>query len=168
MKHYLSILVAVFLLSSSYGYAVQPSDRPVGPPGNGNGSTFEDYIKQFDYADRKLMKCDTDCIIEGICAGTVQLVDIRFPEEREAWQINFGDHIPLPELPNRLRELDDEKIIVTICPHSARSNLARAYLVSAGFDPDRTKFATEGLLGLEEYLRGDNAKNFVNECLNNQ
>jgi len=166
MKHYFSVLFAVFLLSSSYGYAVQPTDRPIGPPGGGNGSTFENYISQFDYADRKLMKCDTDCIIEGICAGTVQLVDIRFQEEREAWQMNFGDHIPLPELPNRLRELDDEKIIVTICPHSARSNLARAYLVSAGFDPDRTKFATEGLLGLGEYLRGDNAKDFVNRCLN--
>ncbi|MGD8634476.1 MAG: rhodanese-like domain-containing protein [Anaerolineales bacterium] len=166
MKRCFSVLFAVFLLSSSYGHADQPSDRPVGPPGDGNGSGFDEYISQFDYADRKLMKCDSDCIIEGICAGTMQLVDIRFPEEREAWQINFGDHIPLPELPNRLRELDPSKVIVTICPHSARSNLARAYLVSAGFDPDTTKFATEGLLGLEEALRGDNARDFVNECLN--
>jgi rhodanese-related sulfurtransferase len=114
------------------------------------------------------MKCDTNCIIEGICAGTVQLVDIRFKEEPETWQMNFGIQIPLPELPDRLRELNDEKIIVTICPHAARSNLARAYLVSEGFDPDRTKFATEGLLGLGEYLRGDKARDFANQCLNNQ
>jgi len=46
MKHYFSVLFAVFLLSSSYGYAVQPTDRPIGPPGGGNGSTFENYISQ--------------------------------------------------------------------------------------------------------------------------
>ena len=160
MKRFLSILVTVFLLSPTYGYAVQPDDRPVGPPG---GGTFEEYISAFDYADRKIMKCDTACIIAGLLDGTVQLVDIRFQEEHAAWQMNFGSQIPLPELPFRLNELDPSKIIVTACPHAARSNLARAYLVSKGFDPARVKFATEGFLGLVEYLRGDKAKDFVEQ-----
>jgi rhodanese-related sulfurtransferase len=163
MKHFISILLTVFLLSPSFGYAVQPDDRPVGPPGNGSGVSFEDYISTFGYEDRKIMKCDTACIIAGLLDGTVQLVDIRFQEEQDTWQMNFGIKIPLPELPYRLGELDTTKVIVTACPHAARSNLARAYLVSAGFDPARVKFATEGFVGLVEYLRGDKARDFITQ-----
>ena len=109
------------------------------------------------------MKCDTACIIAGLLDGTVQLVDIRFQEEQDTWQMNFGIKIPLPELPYRLGELDTTKIIVTACPHADRSNLARAYLVSAGFDPARVKYATEGFAGLADYLRGDKARDFITQ-----
>jgi len=75
--------------------------------------------------------------------------------------MNFGDHIPLPDLPSRLYELDASKIIVTACPHKDRAILARTYLVSKGFDPAMVKYYTEGLVGLVEYLRGDTAKDFI-------
>ena len=85
------------------------------------------------------------------------LVDIRFKEEHAAWHMDFGLHIPLNELPKRLKELDRTKSIVTACPHKDRSALAMAYLKTQGFD---VKYLEDGLLGLAELLRGDKARDF--------
>jgi rhodanese-related sulfurtransferase len=49
------------------------------------------------------------------------------------------------------------KIIVTICPHYDRAEIARTYLTSKGF---RSKYLVNGAVGLTEYLRGDKARDF--------
>jgi rhodanese-related sulfurtransferase len=88
------------------------------------------------------------------------LVDIRFPEETKAWKMGFGLFIPLNELPKRLAELPKDKIIVTACPHKDRSAIAMTYLRTKGY---KAKYLTDGLIGLAENLRGDNAKDFLED-----
>jgi len=88
------------------------------------------------------------------------LVDIRFPEETKAWKMGFGLFIPLNELPRRFRELPKDKIIVTACPHKDRSAIAMAYLRTKGYNE---RYLTDGLSGLAENLRGDNAKEFLED-----
>ncbi|MDX2440396.1 MAG: rhodanese-like domain-containing protein, partial [Desulfobacterales bacterium] len=61
--------------------------------------------------------------------------------------------------PKRLDELDKNKIIVTACPHKDRATIAMVYLRSKGI---QAKYLTDGLIGLAENLRGDNAKDFIN------
>ena len=61
------------------------------------------------------------------------LVDIRFPDEQQAWGTSFALKIPLNELPDRLNELPKDKIIVTACPHIDRSNIAMVYLRTQGY-----------------------------------
>ena len=62
-------------------------------------------------------------------------------------------------IPNRLKELDKSKIIVTVCPHYDRAEIARTFLTLKGYE---SKYLVEGLLGLADYLRGYRAKDFVN------
>ena len=122
--------------------------------------SFEKYISNFDYKARVDMKIDTAELVKGIKEGKIQLIDIRFKEEYEAWRMGFAINIPLNELPARIGELAKDKIIVTACPHMDRSILAMAYLRTKGFN---SKYMPGGLLGLAEYLRGDKAREFIQQ-----
>jgi len=122
--------------------------------------TFENYLKRFDYQERKEMKIGISEMLQLYKQGKVQIIDVRFPEEYQAYSFGFIKHIPLNELPDRLKELDKTRIIVTVCPHYDRAEIARTFLTLKGY---RSKYLTDGLLGLAEYLRGDKAKDFINE-----
>ena len=116
--------------------------------------TLEQYLRDFDYAERRDMKIGSKEFLKLLKEKKAVLVDIRFHEEFAAWRMGFGLHIPLNELPKRLKELDQTKLVVTACPHKDRSALAMAYLKTRGFD---VKYLEDGLLGLAELLRGDKA-----------
>ncbi len=87
--------------------------------------------------------------------GEAELVDIRIPMETAVWQLNFGLKIPANELPERLNELPKDKLIVVACPMTDRSNMARSYLVTKGYN---VKYLQGGLLGLMDKLKGGKAK----------
>lgn len=92
--------------------------------------------------------------------GKAVLVDIRFPEEFSAWHIAGSINIPLNELPKRLGELPKDRLIITACPHNDRSNMARIYLTLNGY---QAKYLNDGLLKVADFLRGDNAKEYMDE-----
>lgn len=119
-------------------------------------------LSSFDYEERMDMKATSREVIQWLIEDKAVLVDIRFKEEQALWGVDFAKKIPLAELPSRLKELPKDKIIVTACPYNDRANLARVYLVSQGYN---AKYLTDGLRGLAELLRGDNAKT-VYEALN--
>ena len=118
-------------------------------------TTFEDYIKNFDYPSVPAMKITSEEVIEKLPEGNMQLIDIRFKEEYAMWHTGIAKNIPLNELPDRLDELDAGKLIVTACPHNIRANIAMHYLVTKGF---QVKFLTDGLTGLNANLLGGNAR----------
>ena len=120
---------------------------------------LEEYIASFDYAARKEMKMNSMGLIKLLKQGKAQLIDIRFSEEYSAWKVGPSKNIPLNELPKRLSEIDKSKIIVTACPHKDRATIAMVYLRSKGI---KAKYLTDGLIGLAENLRGDNAQEFIN------
>ncbi|RLC17233.1 MAG: rhodanese-like domain-containing protein [Deltaproteobacteria bacterium] len=121
--------------------------------------SLEGYLSEFDYQARKDMKIDSKSLVKGLMEVKIQLIDIRFQEEFEAWRMGSAINIPLNELPGRLDQLQKDKIIVTACPHKDRAILAMAYLRTKGF---RSKYLVDGLVGLAEHLRGDKARDFVN------
>jgi len=104
------------------------------------------------------MKIDIPTLLNALHEGNVEIIDIRFPEEVAAWSMGFTKSIPLNELPDRLDELDKSKLIVTVCPHADRAAIARHYLTLQGFN---SKYLVEGLMGLADHLRGDRAKEFI-------
>jgi len=119
---------------------------------------FEEYLYRFNYQSRKDMKIQTKEMLELVSSGQAQLIDIRFKEEYEAWSVAKSKNIPLNELPNRLDELDKNKLIITACPHNDRSNMARLFLALKGFN---ARYLTDGLLSTMDFLRGDNARDFI-------
>ena len=128
--------------------------------GNAQKLTLEDYISGYDYEARMEMKIQSRQLIELIKTNRAQLVDIRFEEEYKAWNMPFAISIPLPDLPKNLDKLDKDKIIVTACPHKDRAIIAMTYLKTKGY---KVKYLTDGLLGLANNLRGDNARHFINK-----
>lgn len=123
-----------------------------------NDQQLETYISNFNYEARKEMKMDSKGLLKLLMEGKAQLIDIRFQEEHTAWNVGYSKNIPLNELPKRLNEIDKNKIIVTACPHKDRAIIAMTYLRSKGI---QAKYLTDGLIGLAENLRGDNAEEFV-------
>ena len=123
-----------------------------------NDKELEKYISTFDYEARIEMKINSKWLIALLEEEEAQLIDIRFPEEYAAWKVGPSINIPLNELPHRLREVDKTKTVVMACPHKDRAILAMVYLRSKGI---KAKYLTDGLIGLAENLRGDNAKRFM-------
>jgi rhodanese-related sulfurtransferase len=145
MKTFLAMLFALLMITPAY---------------SGESLSFENYLKAFDYQERRNMKIGIQEMLHLYKQGRVQIIDIRFREEHQVYSFGFIKHIPLNELPDRLKELDRSKIIVTVCPHYDRAELARIFLTLKGY---QSKYLVEGLLGLADYLRGDRAKDFINE-----
>jgi len=123
-------------------------------------SSFETYLNNFTYEERKDMKINSVELSVMLEEGEAQLIDIRFKEEFEAWHMKSAVNIPLNELPKRLDELDRSKLIVTACPHKDRAIMARTFLKLKGF---RSRYLVDGLIGLADYWRGDSAKEFIDE-----
>jgi rhodanese-related sulfurtransferase len=122
--------------------------------------SYDSYLNSFTYEERKDMKIRAVELSVMIEEGSAQLIDIRFKEEYEAWHMPYAINIPINELPKRLNELDKSKLIVTACPHKDRAIMARTYLKLKGYN---TRYLVDGLIGLAEFLRGDNAKEFIEE-----
>lgn len=122
--------------------------------------SFEEYLSKFDYKEREEMKIKTPEMLALVEEGKAILVDIRFKEEFEAWHIGASINIPLNELPKRINELPKDKLIITACPHNDRSNMARIYLTLNGYN---AKYLNDGLLKAADFLRGNNAKEFMDE-----
>ena len=127
-------------------------------------NNLEKYLLNFNYDKRIEMKIKSTQLIKLLKQNKAVLIDIRFKEEFATWRMNIAKNIPLNELPKRLKELDKNKIIVTACPHKDRAIMGMLYLKSKGY---KAKYLRDGLIGLFENLRGDNAKNFI-RSLNNK
>ncbi len=143
MKKIIFPLLVLLLLSST----VLASD-----------TLLEEYVKGYNYDARLEMKVSSKKLLDLLEDGKAVLVDIRFKEEQEAWGPSFALKIPMNELPARLNELPKDKIIVTACPHKDRAIIAMTYLRSKGIP---ARYLTDGLLGLVENLRGDDALYFL-------
>jgi len=95
---------------------------------------FSQYLRDFDYDERKAMKIQLPELLKLYQQGKVQIIDIRFNEEYEAWSVGIGQHIPLNELPDRYNELPKDKEIAVFCPGKIRAGLAYAFLRTKGFE----------------------------------
>jgi rhodanese-related sulfurtransferase len=73
-----------------------------------------------------------------------QLVDVRADHEWEAGRIAGATHVSLPELPERLGEIDKEQPVVVYCRGGNRSSMATAALTDAGYDAVKL---SEGIVG---------------------
>jgi rhodanese-related sulfurtransferase len=73
-----------------------------------------------------------------------QLVDVRADHEWEAGRIASATHVPLPELPQRIEEIDKDRPVIVYCRGGNRSSMATAALNDAGYDAAKL---SEGIVG---------------------
>jgi rhodanese-related sulfurtransferase len=73
-----------------------------------------------------------------------QLIDVRADHEWEVGRIAGATHVPLPELPQRLGEIDKDRPVVLYCRGGNRSSMAAEALTDAGYDAVKL---SEGIVG---------------------
>jgi rhodanese-related sulfurtransferase len=73
-----------------------------------------------------------------------QLLDVRADHEWEAGRIAGAAHVPLPELPQRLGEIDKDRPVVVYCRGGNRSSMATEALTDAGYEAVKL---SEGIVG---------------------
>jgi len=126
---------------------------------------FEEYIKSIDYKSIANMKISSDELLQMMTnKESIQIIDVRFKEEVDLWNFPYFKHISINELPDRLNELDKNSLIVTVCPHNVRSNIAMHYLMTKGYN---VKFLTDGLTNMINKLLGGSAKNIYKAIKSN-
>ena len=125
---------------------------------NAQELNLEEYLLNYDYESRIEMKMHSKNLIELLKDNEAQLIDIRFKEEFQSWNMPIAINIPLADLPKNLDKLDKTKLIVTACPHKDRAIIAMIYLKTKGYE---VKYLTDGLLGLAGNSRGDDAYYFI-------
>lgn len=72
------------------------------------------------------------------------VLDVRSPEEHEAWRIPGATNVPVDDLADRFEELPRDREIVVHCAGGTRSRQAAELLERAGFD---VADLTEGIAG---------------------
>jgi rhodanese-related sulfurtransferase len=70
----------------------------------------------------------------------VWLLDVRENDEVATASVDFGRHVPMASVPQRLAELPKDKTIVVMCHHGSRSERVTRYLRENGF-PNATNLA---------------------------
>jgi adenylyltransferase/sulfurtransferase len=74
---------------------------------------------------------------EKMDAGVdIELIDVRQPDEYQKAKIEGAKLIPLPEIIQRMNEIDNSKPIVIHCKMGGRSAKAIEFLQAAGFEGD--------------------------------
>jgi rhodanese-related sulfurtransferase len=76
-----------------------------------------------------------------------QVIDVRADHEWEVGRIAGATHVPLPELPQRLGEIDKDRPVVVYCRGGNRSTMATDALAEAGYDAAKL---SEGIVGWSE------------------
>jgi len=75
--------------------------------------------------------------VKNRCGGagkrTCQVIDVRERAEWHTGHIPKANHIPLGELPMRLRELDAKLLTIVVCQSGGRSARACEYLSQQGY-----------------------------------
>jgi glyoxylase-like metal-dependent hydrolase (beta-lactamase superfamily II)/rhodanese-related sulfurtransferase len=74
------------------------------------------------------------------------ILDVRTPEEYEAWRISYDKHlesslVPLDRLSfdESIRNIPKDKEVITVCSHGMRSRMAAEYLTQLGYNAKSIK-----------------------------
>src|SRR5437763_16584167 len=86
-------------------------------------------------------------VAELLRDGSVQLVDVREPYEREAGHVAGSRHVPLAELTAAAASIDPARPVVFVCRVGARSSMAAWSFARAGYDSHNV---SGGVLGWVE------------------
>ncbi len=83
---------------------------------------------------RQVSQIDVTALDSRRRASSVQLIDVRSPDEWAAGHLPGAVHIPLAALPDRITEIDAGKPIVVHCQGGGRSAIAASFLRAQGIE----------------------------------
>lgn len=90
--------------------------------------------KQFFTPVQSMSAADVREYLSDKTLQEVTILDVRQPGEYEAGHIPGAKLVPLPELTDRLEEIDPSKPVVVYCAIGGRSRVASQTLSGKGYD----------------------------------
>lgn len=123
----------------------------------------KDPVNMLGYVALNVMEGHSEMVqwydLQGLLAEGRQLLDVRGPEEYATGHIKGGVNLPLPELRQRLSELDKEQSYIVSCASGQRSYIAERLLKQSGFKVKNL----DGAFGLYSQVRPENVVKGVEE-----
>jgi len=81
-----------------------------------------------------VMELDVQALKASLDAGErPRVIDVREAWELDISKVDFAEHIPMGQIPDRLAELDPEAPLVIMCRSGGRSLQVARFLESHGF-----------------------------------
>ena len=71
---------------------------------------------------------------KSLVKNGAQIIDVRTPQEFKGGHLKKSINIPLQSLSAKLKSLDQNKAIITVCASGIRSSNAKGILKSNGFE----------------------------------
>lgn len=69
-----------------------------------------------------------------LVSNGAQIIDVRTPQEYKGGHLKKSINVPLQSLSAKLKSLDKNKAIITVCASGMRSSNAKGILKSNGFE----------------------------------
>jgi rhodanese-related sulfurtransferase len=79
------------------------------------------------------LETTVEAVVADLADGSIQLIDVREPDEWLEGRIAGSMLIPMSELGERVLDIDPARPVVTVCRVGARSYYVAEALLEAGF-----------------------------------
>ncbi|MBN2259885.1 MAG: hypothetical protein JW702_05050 [Clostridiales bacterium] len=89
---------------------------------------------RLDYFGESRHKINIDQAMKQYQMGEAVILDVRTSEELDYIRFGFARHIPLHELPDRMDEIDRDKMIIVFCTSANRSAIIYTYLKTKDYN----------------------------------
>ena len=114
---------------------------------------INEFVKNFKMcASSTSPKISYEDFKEAYEKGEAILVDVREEYERDLVSVNIAQHIPMSKLYEDHTNLDKSKMIVTMCSHKNRADIAGMFLNGNGYN---AKVLNETFAGFVDKLVED-------------
>lgn len=122
---------------------------------------FANFLKQLDfkYFARGMHKISFDKSIELFGKNEAVIIDLRSDEETGWLEFKKFIKIPLSQLPERIDEIPENKIVILFCSSITRAAIAFAYLKTKGYED--VKILTLKIEEISSYFK----PGFVNKLM---
>jgi len=114
---------------------------------------FDELLKNFnlEFFGKGRHKISVDKALELQRREEAVIVDVRTKEEVEHVRFDFALHIPVQEIPQRKKEIPQDKTVIVFCSSIVRAAIVYTYL--RVHDHEQVKILTAGLPEIVSYLK---------------
>ena len=116
---------------------------------------FDELLKNFDleFFGSGRHKISVEKALELLRDNKAFIVDVRTKEEVSHVRFDFALNIPVSDIPNRLAEIPEDKMVIVFCSSVVRATIVYTYLRLKGYV--YVKILTAGLSEIVSCLKPD-------------
>ncbi len=114
---------------------------------------FDELLKSFDldFCGNGKHKISLDKAFELSACDEAVIIDLRTEEETGFVRFDFAVNIPMADIPDRLDEIPEDKMIILFCSSVVRAAIVYAYLKIKGYS--NVRVLPGGVVGIADQIK---------------